>query len=75
MKLRLIIYVMLKTMFYSSGNCLRTTSAVETLQLDKTQMTISYNDRYNEVVKSSVVSNINEHLPKEAKFFDDFDCK
>lgn len=35
----------------------------------------SYNDKYNEVVQSSFIETIDSQLPKEGKFFDDFNRK
>lgn len=40
-----------------------------------TAQPLSYNERYNEIVKPSFVQQIDAELPKEGKFFDDFDCK
>ncbi len=38
---------------------------------------VNYNSQYNEIVKNSSLPNIiEEELPKESKFFDEFnDCK
>lgn len=37
----------------------------------------NYNDQYNEIINPNILQQINKDLPKQGKFFDDFDfdCK
>lgn len=66
MKWLLLVCVYWTALLIESGRC--HTDSAATAEL-------SYNERYNEIVKPSFIETINKELPKEGKFFDDFDCK
>lgn len=52
------------------------TIEVNSQSMVTTDVPSSYNDKYNEVVPSTFIETINKELPKEGKFFDDFNvCK
>lgn len=67
MKWLLVMCVYSTTLLFDSGRC--------DTDLAATATELSYNERYNEIVKPSFIETINKQLPKEGKFFDDFDCK
>lgn len=65
MKWLLVLCVYSSALLFDYGRCDTDLAATE----------LSYNERYNEIVKPSFIETINKQLPKEGKFFDDFDCK